>query len=149
MVLAKIFSMPNLRKARNSRFYWYIQQVNAKEYCNIVLKIIPSGYMPSVGDIVNVRDGTGKKPQITIIQHDRPVSPDIIFYLSYHEFITPQQNQDIIPFVVLEPNVDVLQSWYGYTQGYWYTQHHFFVLSKSTTLIFKDIRGKIRKEVIQ
>jgi len=148
MVLAKIFTFPDIIRAKNNRLYWYIDQRGSSVLCDIVLKIIPENYRVNIGDIVNVRDGTGKKPQITIIQHDRPIDHPVIFYLAYFGFMTPKQRQDVIPLITLRQNSDILRVWYGYTQHYSTTEHHFFVLTKKTTLEFEDVQGNIRKEVV-
>lgn len=152
MVLAKILSLPNLYKSSSSKnltgTYYYINseiKTHVRRLCPIILKIIPKEYCPKVGDIANIRDATGKKQQITIIQHDRPINKPVELVFSYHKFgmiFTDGKVRDIFPPVILKPQEGVVHSWSEYEEGSVKKTvsikryYHFFVLSRPMKLQF-------------
>lgn len=153
MVLAKIISFPTLYEAKKQRestgTYYYISSSftssRRRRLCQLVLKIIPHNFKPKPGDIVNVRDATGKKPQITIIQHDRPVSHPVELVLDYYRYeLYFDVNTKVknFPYVILEPNDDVVHFWTDYEDGVTDDGsslariYHFFVLTPPIKLQF-------------
>ena len=158
MVLARIHSFPPLKYGSTKgtgKFCYIFNRYTRRQtvkLCNTVIKIIPAEYSPKVGDFVNVRNSGNTKVQLTLIQHTKPITKPVKWFLSYHTFTVycNENEQDLLPLVMLKPNPSILQFWSDYSGAVRERKYHFLVLSLPTILEFEYIKsGMISKAEVR